>query len=130
MQREVREGEYTFDAFVIYMLNPCPACGFEVFDEPPGSYDLCPICNWEDDGVQLRFPAMRGGANGESLYEYQQTILKYLPVGLSEAKEYKREVSWRPLTREDCEDIGGMPKTGRAYFDSIDTEEPSYYWRK
>lgn len=112
------------------MLHPCPACGFAVFDEPPGSYDVCPICDWEDDAVQLRYPAMRGGANGESLYEYQQEVLKRLPVRVREADSYKREAEWRPLTREDCEDVCGMPETGRAYFDSIDADEPSYHWRK
>lgn len=25
---------------------------------PPGSYEICEICSWEDDHVQLRFPAM------------------------------------------------------------------------
>jgi hypothetical protein len=52
------------DASVNPISYPCPACGFEVFDDAPGSYDLCPVCDWEDDGVQLRYPSMRGGANG------------------------------------------------------------------
>ena len=34
---------------------PCPCCGYLVFDEPVGSFDICPICDWEDDDVQLRF---------------------------------------------------------------------------
>ncbi len=35
---------------------PCPCCGYLVFTEPPGSYTICPICFWEDDISQLRFP--------------------------------------------------------------------------
>ena len=62
------------------MPHPCPACGFEVFDEPAGSYDICPVCDWEDDEVQLRFPAMRGGANKESLFEWQQQVLERLAL--------------------------------------------------
>jgi hypothetical protein len=58
------------------MLYPCPVCGFEVFPDPPGSYDFYPICGWEDDEVQLRFPAMRGGANKASLFECQQHLLR------------------------------------------------------
>ncbi|WP_241494482.1 CPCC family cysteine-rich protein [Pseudomonas asplenii] len=27
----------------------CPCCGYAVFEEPPGSHDICPICFWEDD---------------------------------------------------------------------------------
>jgi hypothetical protein len=47
---------------------PCPSCGFEVFSEPPGSFEICEICGWEDDHVQLRFPALAGGANKLSLH--------------------------------------------------------------
>ena len=26
-------------------------------------YDICPVCGWEADRVQERFPGMEGGAN-------------------------------------------------------------------
>lgn len=112
------------------MSYPCPACGLMAFDELPGSYDLCPVCNWEDDGVQLRYPAMRGGANADSLFEYQQKVLKYLPARIEETKGHSRDPSWRPLTPDECTDLTDMPQTGREYFDSIDAEELSYYWRR
>lgn len=37
-------------------LYPCPCCGFktltERFDPKEGTgYDICPYCNWEDDGT-------------------------------------------------------------------------------
>lgn len=51
---------------------PCPACGFLVFDEASGSYDIWPICGWEDDAVQLVHPTYKGGANSDCLYEHQQ----------------------------------------------------------
>lgn len=41
-------------------LWPCPACGFLVFDQP-AAWQICPVCNWEDDEVQLRHPTMAGG---------------------------------------------------------------------
>jgi hypothetical protein len=112
------------------MQYPCPACGFEVFDEPPGSYDLCPICNWEDDGVQLRFPAMYGGANSESLFEYQRKVLTRFPTHIKSSGEYDRAIDWRPLTEEECREVAGMPESRRDYFESIDVVEPKYYWRR
>ncbi|MBO0609867.1 hypothetical protein J0911_12605 [Myceligenerans salitolerans] len=45
---------------------PCPCCGHQVFDQLPGSYEICGICFWEDDAVQLRWPDYRGGANRPS----------------------------------------------------------------
>lgn len=43
----------------------------------PGSYEICPICFWEDDGVQFRWPTMDGGANRVSLIEAQQNYLSF-----------------------------------------------------
>ncbi|WP_123816510.1 CPCC family cysteine-rich protein [Myceligenerans xiligouense] len=37
-------------------------CGHQVFDQPPGSFDVCGICFWEDDAIQLRRPDYLGGA--------------------------------------------------------------------
>ncbi|HYR11203.1 MAG TPA: CPCC family cysteine-rich protein [Longimicrobium sp.] len=52
------------------ILHPCPCCGFRTMTEAwRGTYDLCPVCNWEDDGVQYHDPDYRGGANLESLNE-------------------------------------------------------------
>ncbi|MEU0987837.1 CPCC family cysteine-rich protein [Streptomyces sp. NPDC005953] len=33
---------------------PCPCCGRLVHQSPPGSFQICPVCGWEDDLVQLR----------------------------------------------------------------------------
>ena len=112
------------------MFYPCPACGFEVLEDSVGSYDICPICGWEDDGVQLRFPSMRGGANGECLYEWQQKVIKDLPLDTSEAKGFYRDKLWRPITIEECQNLEHFPKTAFEYFLSIDEQIPDYYWRK
>ncbi len=46
----------------------CPCCGSILLDcEAPCSYDICPVCWWEDDPVQSAEPAMSGGANAVSL---------------------------------------------------------------
>ena len=49
-------------------VHLCPVCGQSEF-ESDGSYDICDICGWEDDPVQIADPKFRGGANGESLKE-------------------------------------------------------------
>lgn len=38
---------------------PGPVCGYLVFDDPPRTYQICSVCGWEDDGVQVRHPRMR-----------------------------------------------------------------------
>ena len=46
----------------------CPCCGFITLTaKPPGTFELCPVCYWEDDGVQFEDPEYVGGANRESL---------------------------------------------------------------
>ena len=51
---------------------PCPCCGYLTLDaEAPGTYDICPVCFWEDDNVQLHDPDFAGGANSVSLRQAQ-----------------------------------------------------------
>ncbi len=64
----------------IHQRYPCPCCGRLVFDEPPGSYSICPVCFWEDDGVQLRWPDWAGGANKPSLIDAQRIYEKTAPA--------------------------------------------------
>ena len=47
-----------------------------MFSEPTGTFEICDICGWEDDNVQLQDPQYRGGANKKSLIESQAQILK------------------------------------------------------
>jgi len=47
---------------------PCPCCGYlTLLEEPPGTFDICPVCGWEDDNVQFRNPDWAVGANKVSL---------------------------------------------------------------
>jgi hypothetical protein len=53
----------------------CPACRFMTLSEaPPGTYEICDICGWEDDPVQFADPDYRGGANQPSLNEWRRTF--------------------------------------------------------
>jgi hypothetical protein len=55
-----------------YGNYPCPCCGYYTFGAPlDSSFDICPVCYWEDDGVQLRDPTYAGGANKLSLAQAQ-----------------------------------------------------------
>ena len=47
----------------------CPCCGRRTLTEEPGSYEICPVCGWEDDPLSRRDPAFTGGANKMSLEE-------------------------------------------------------------
>lgn len=48
----------------------CPVCGKHTFEEDD-NFEICPICGWEDDGVQRDDPDYEGGANGVSLNQYK-----------------------------------------------------------
>ena len=48
----------------------CPVCGEYEFAEE-NNFDVCDVCEWENDGVQMDDPTYEGGANTESLNEYK-----------------------------------------------------------
>ena len=54
-------------ALLILTVNSkfaCPCCGHKTFTEKPnGTYDICPVCFWEDDAIQLDYPNYEGAAN-------------------------------------------------------------------
>ncbi|PCD78924.1 hypothetical protein CO710_09635 [Acetobacter orleanensis] len=50
---------------------PCPCCGVTVISVL-GEYEICPICNWEDDPLQASDPDYVGGANPISLNQANQ----------------------------------------------------------
>ena len=49
-------------------LNACPICGEKTL-EYIGEFDICDICEWEDDPLQRENPEDRYGANKISLNE-------------------------------------------------------------
>jgi hypothetical protein len=57
---------------------PCPCCGYLTLSEPPpGTFEICPVCNWEDDDVQFDNIDFKGGANEESLREAQKNFKRF-----------------------------------------------------
>lgn len=52
--------------------HPCPVCGKTVF-ECESSYEICPVCGWEDDALMEANPGEYGGtANDLSLALYKE----------------------------------------------------------
>ncbi|WP_124726562.1 CPCC family cysteine-rich protein [Staphylospora marina] len=57
------------------MAFPCPCCGFLTYEEEPdGTFDICPVCFWEDDPVQNRDPCFAEGANTVSLNQARENF--------------------------------------------------------
>ena len=115
---------------------PCPVCGHLVHEHEPGFHQTCPICGWEDDLAQLRFPLMPGSSNTVSLLEAQKNYRSYgaserRSVGSTRAPDggEGRDPGWRPLDpeRDNCE----QPSRGTAYADSYPWPDTTvlYYWR-
>ena len=52
-------------------IHKCPVCGEYEFEEF-GSYDICPICGWEDDPQEGNVKDCRGGANHMTVEEYRE----------------------------------------------------------
>jgi len=115
---------------------PCPCCGYLVFDYQPGFHQICPICGWEDDLSQLRFPLMPGGSNTVSLEDAQRNFRAY---GASERRNIGRtrapldceevEEDWRLL--DTAVDNVEEPSRGIRYGDSYPWPDTTvlYYWR-
>jgi hypothetical protein len=122
---------------------PCPACGYLVFEEPPGSYDICPICFWEDDVVQLHNPDLAGGANKVSLIEAQRNFstlgaIEHRLLEHTRAPEPsdKKDPSWRPWNATRDVLCNAAIRTGTDYFDAVTPADEAfatnpaalYYW--
>ena len=57
----------------------CPCCGyFTLKEKPTGSYEICKVCFWEDEGVENPYNTESCGANHVScLHEARTNYLKY-----------------------------------------------------
>ena len=68
------------------MKNICPVCEESIFEED-NDFDICPICGWENDGVQRNDHNYWGGANDLSVNEariyYKLTLCKEKSIELS-----------------------------------------------
>jgi hypothetical protein len=64
--------------------HPCPCCGYLTLPEAPtGTYEICPVCFWEDDNVRFDDPDHEGGANQVSLNQARKNFREH---GVSEIR--------------------------------------------
>jgi hypothetical protein len=116
-------------------IYPCACCGYLVNDEPPGSCNICPICSWEDDLAQLRYPDLAGGANKVSLTDGQKN---FATIGVHDATHLvhvrkpsesdRKDPEWRPVDRHlDEFELTKDPPAGADYPKDY---TQLYYWRK
>ena len=99
--------------------------------EPPGSYEICDVCWWEDDAVQLRWPTWSGGANLLCLIEAQQNYTRF---GANEERAAKRarptkdeplDEGWRPVNPDD----DSFESRGEQQADWPTDLTTLYWWR-
>lgn len=56
----------------------CPCCGYYTLEKKANNtFQICPVCYWEDDGIQLHDIDYKDGANKSSLREARINFEKY-----------------------------------------------------
>lgn len=109
---------------------PCPCCGHLTLYEL-WAYEICSVCNWEEDPFQLRFPWASIGSNHLCLIEAQDN---YRRIGA--ATEAMRRYVRPPKAGEPLDPGFRPPDPDRDPFEKGPTEDPMpddlttlYYWR-
>ena len=105
-----------------------------MFEDAPGSDEICPVCFWQDDIVQLRWPDFGGGANRPSLIEAQENLDRFGAVE-ERFPQYVRaatpseplDQAWRPFdpNRDEIEEHRSGFAYGMTY---ADDRSAHYYW--
>lgn len=69
---------------------PCACCGFLTTSEPySGTFEICPVCFWEDDSAQFDDIDYAGGANKESLRKARLNFKKFNVCSLQFLKDVR-----------------------------------------
>ncbi len=99
----------------------------------PGNDQLCPVCFWEDDSWQLRWPLSSDGANGISLAEAQHTYLRTGVIASSFRRKVRKprrseplDPGWRPYDHAVDGFDDGIPHRGDTWPRDMTT---LYWWR-
>jgi hypothetical protein len=109
----------------------CPCCGYKTLTSFPGGYELCEICYWEDDGVQVRDPSFEGGANQPSLIQARINFERFGANRECERDKVRepgakdrRDPKWRKATAAD------IPVEGKRPEDDYSPDQLEYwcYW--
>jgi hypothetical protein len=120
----------------------CPCCGYKTIYSKETFYDLCPVCFWETDPIQLADPHYKGGANRPSLVEAQQNFILFgacekdvFPYVRMPLADEKKDKKWSPIDvntdgalyfKRHWNETTGDPKTDSwgtsFYYFETDTE--------
>ena len=87
------------------MKYTCPCCGYKTIEEePPGTYEICNICFWEEDPVQFKEPDYEGGASEVSLRQAQENLLVFgacekrcIELVRKPTSEDVKDASWKQI---------------------------------
>jgi hypothetical protein len=103
-------------------LYTCPCCGHLNLPQAPGSYEICRICGWEDDLVQLLDPWFEGGANKPSLVQAQADY-----SARAGASKDRLDSAWRPVVEADR---AGIKIPSQLSNQELADFSVLYYWRR
>jgi hypothetical protein len=84
--------------------HACRCCGYKTFiDKPEGNYEICEVCFWENDPIQLDNPNYENGANKVSLKVGQKNFLKFGAIEKEMIKNVRipnpdeeKDKNWKP----------------------------------
>ncbi|WP_258838349.1 CPCC family cysteine-rich protein [Mechercharimyces sp. CAU 1602] len=70
---------------------PCPCCDFLTLSaKPPGTFEVCPVCYWEDDTTQYYDMTYTGGANKVSLIQGYKNYMEFKAIEERFVREVRR----------------------------------------
>ena len=112
------------------MNMACPYCGFLTVEEDTyGTYNICEVCGWEDEPVQLANPCSGGGANSESLLESQLKAIAEIPLEINEYEGIERSTKWCPLNEEEIIKFKAQAAENH-WANKVVLYESEVYWNK
>ena len=83
----------------------CPCCdNFTLEEKPPGTFEICPVCGWQDDPGQYDEPDYEGGANDMSLNQARANYRIKYERSLKRNPRYFK----KPLNAEMASDTSGL----------------------
>lgn len=85
------------------MKYTCKCCGFKTLDSE-SNFDICEICDWEDDEVQNNNPLLKIWANKDSLYQCQLNIISQIPINIKKYNWFERDENWTVLSKDNLID--------------------------
>lgn len=69
----------------------CVCCGYRTLSsEPPGTFEICPVCYWEDDNVQFDDPDYEGGANSISLNKARENYKRIGAISVDSLEHVRK----------------------------------------